>query len=249
MNGLRHNVNRYEQKENAIKMPHHIVIVEDEPVTQARLQAYFEQEGYHVSVTASATGLREIMSQHPVDLILLDINLPDENGLMLTRALRERSTVGIILVTGRSDQIDRIVGLEMGADDYVTKPLELRELVVRVKNLLWRIDLARQAQPETKDNCYQFAGYCLNVSRHTLELGDETIKLTRAEYEMLVAFVTNPGEILSRERLLRMLSARRVDNPDLRTVDVLIRRLRHKLRADLLVTQHGEGYFLAADVY
>ncbi len=146
--------------------------------------------------------------------------------------------MGIILVTGRSDRIDRIVGLEMGADDYVTKPLELRELVVRVKNLLWRIDLARQAQPHTQDNCYRFAGYCLNVSRHTLERDGEPIKLTRAEYEMLVAF----------ERLLRMLSARRVENPDLRTVDVLIRRLRHKLSADLLVTQHGEGYFLAADV-
>lgn len=229
-------------------MPHHIVIVEDEPVTQARLQSYFTQEGYTVSVTASGAGLREIMQNQSVDLILLDINLPDENGLMLTRALRERSTVGIILVTGRSDRIDRIVGLEMGADDYVTKPLELRELVVRVKNLLWRIDLARQAQPHTQDNCYRFAGYCLNVSRHTLERDGEPIKLTRAEYEMLVAFVTNPGEILSRERLLRMLSARRVENPDLRTVDVLIRRLRHKLSADLLVTQHGEGYFLAADV-
>ena len=212
-------------------MPHHIVIVEDEPVTQARLQSYFTQEGYTVSVTASGAGLREIMQNQSVDLILLDINLPDENGLMLTRALRERSTVGIILVTGRSDRIDRIVGL-----------------VVRVKNLLWRIDLARQAQPHTQDNCYRFAGYCLNVSRHTLERDGEPIKLTRAEYEMLVAFVTNPGEILSRERLLRMLSARRVENPDLRTVDVLIRRLRHKLSADLLVTQHGEGYFLAADV-
>lgn len=111
-------------------MPHHIVIVEDEPVTQARLQSYFTQEGYTVSVTASGAGLREIMQNQSVDLILLDINLPDENGLMLTRALRERSTVGIILVTGRSDRIDRIVGLEMGADDYVTKPLELRELVV-----------------------------------------------------------------------------------------------------------------------
>ncbi|MGQ7032165.1 two-component system response regulator TorR [Escherichia coli] len=218
-------------------MPHHIVIVEDEPVTQARLQSYFTQEGYTVSVTASGAGLREIMQNQPVDLILLDINLPDENGLMLTRALRERSTVGIILVTGRSDRIDRIVGLEMGADDYVTKPLELRELVVRVKNLLWRIDLARQAQPHTQDNCYRFAGYCLNVSRHTLERDGEPIKLTRAEYEMLVAFVTNPGEILSRERLLRMLSARRVENPDLRTVDVLIRRLRHKLSADLLVIE------------
>ena len=217
-------------------MPHHIVIVEDEPVTQARLQSYFTQEGYTVSVTASGAGLREIMQNQSVDLILLDINLPDENGLMLTRALRERSTVGIILVTGRSDRIDRIVALE------------LRELVVRVKNLLWRIDLARQAQPHTQDNCYRFAGYCLNVSRHTLERDGEPIKLTRAEYEMLVAFVTNPGEILSRERLLRMLSARRVENPDLRTVDVLIRRLRHKLSADLLVTQHGEGYFLAADV-
>lgn len=202
-------------------MPHHIVIVEDEPVTQARLQSYFTQEGYTVSVTASGAGLREIMQNQPVDLILLDINLPDENGLMLTRALRERSTVGIILVTGRSDRIDRIVGLEMGADDYVTKPLELRELVVRVKNLLWRIDLARQAQPHTQDNCYRFAGYCLNVSRHTLERDGEPIKLTRAEYEMLVAFVTNPGEILSRERLLRMLSARRVENPDPKTLDGL----------------------------
>ncbi|MGL5311213.1 MAG: response regulator, partial [Plesiomonas shigelloides] len=128
-------------------MPHHIVIVEDDPVTQARLEDYFVQEGYRVSVTASGAGLHELMLLEPVDLILLDINLPGENGLMLTRALRERSTVGIILVTGRCDQIDRIVGLEMGADDYVTKPLELRELVVRVKNLLWRIDLAKQAQP------------------------------------------------------------------------------------------------------
>ncbi len=189
----------------------------------------------------------EIMQNQPVDLILLDINLPDENGLMLTRALRERSTVGIILVTGRSDRIDRIVGLEMGADDYVQTAGAARTGGTS-ENLLWRIDLARQAQPHTQDNCYRFAGYCLNVSRHTLERDGEPIKLTRAEYEMLVAFVTNPGEILSRERLLRMLSARRVENPDLRTVDVLIRRLRHKLSADLLVTQHGEGYFLAADV-
>ena len=243
-NGVAHGTMPYGYKRENGK----IVIVEDEPVTQARLQSYFTQEGYTVSVTASGAGLREIMQNQSVDLILLDINLPDENGLMLTRALRERSTVGIILVTGRSDRIDRIVGLGMGGDDYVTKPLELRELVGRVKNLLWRIDPARQAQPHTQDNCYRFAGYCLNVSRHTLERDGEPIKLTRAEYEMLVAFVTNPGEILSRERLLRMLSARRVENPDLRTVDVLIRRLRHKLSADLLVTQHGEGYFLAADV-
>ncbi|MFP1483304.1 two-component system response regulator TorR [Escherichia coli] len=213
-------------------MPHHIVIVEDEPVTQAQLQSYFTQGGVSVSVTASGAGLREIMQNQPVDLILLDINLPDENGLMLTRALRERSTVGIILVTGRSDRIDRIVGLEMGADDYVTKPLELRELVVRVKICSGESTSRDKLNRTLQDNCYRFAGYCLNVSRHTLERDGEPIKLTRAEYEMLVAFVTNPGEILSRERLLRMLSARRVENPDLRTVDVLIRRLRHKLSTD-----------------
>lgn len=229
-------------------MSHHIVIVEDDVVTQARLRDYFLQEGYRVSVTASGAGLREHMLLQPVDLVLLDINLPDENGLQLTRALRERSMVGIILVTGRSDQIDRIVGLEMGADDYVTKPLELRELVVRVKNLLWRIDLARQAQPMPEENSYLFAGYSLNIARHTLEHEGAFIKLTRAEYEMLVAFVTNPGQILSRERLLRMLTSSRVEQPDARTVDVLIRRLRSKLRSELFVTQHGEGYLLAAEV-
>lgn len=242
-------MNRYEQKETARRMSHHIVIVEDEPVTQARLQAYFEQEGYRVSVTDSGAGLRDIMEHEHVSLILLDINLPGENGLMLTRALRERSTVGIILVTGRCDQIDRIVGLEMGADDYVTKPLELRELVVRVKNLLWRIDLARPTPQNASENCYMFSGYCLNVMNHTLEHNGESIKLTRAEYELLLAFVTNPGKVLHRERLLRMLSARRVETPDLRTIDVLVRRLRHKITPELLVTQHGEGYFLASEVY
>ncbi len=229
-------------------MTHHIVIVEDEAVTQACLRHYFTQEGFRVSVASSGAGLREQLLLQPVDLVLLDINLPDENGLQLTRMLRERSAVGIILVTGRSDQIDRIVGLEMGADDYVTKPLDLRELLVRVRNLLWRIDQARQALPAAEENSYLFAGYNLNIARHTLEYDGERIKLTRAEYEMLVAFVTNPCQILSRERLLRTLTSSRVAQPDMRTVDVLIRRLRSKLCSELFVTQHGEGYLLAADV-
>ncbi|NMJ17023.1 two-component system response regulator TorR, partial [Salmonella enterica subsp. enterica serovar Anatum] len=99
------------------------------------------------------------------------------------------------------------------------------------------------------ENCYMFSGYCLNVMNHTLEHNGEAIKLTRAEYELLLAFVTNPGKVLHRERLLRMLSARRVETPDLRTIDVLVRRLRHKITPELLVTQHGEGYFLASEVY
>ncbi|TFZ51520.1 two-component system response regulator TorR [Serratia proteamaculans] len=239
----------YERKEQPDTSVFHLVIVEDDPVTQARMRDYFLHEGYQVSTTSDGAGLREIMSSQPVDLILLDINLPGENGLLLTRALRERSNVGIILVTGRCDQIDRIVGLEMGADDYVTKPLEMRELLVRVKNLLWRMHVVvSDTEPTPNENCYLFAGYQLDVSRHTLQLEDEQIKLTRAEYDLLLAFATNPGVVLSRERLLRSLSSHRVAQPDLRTVDVLIRRLRNKLRTDLFITLHGEGYLLAAEV-
>ena len=226
-----------------------ILVVDDEKLIVKGIRFSLEQDGYSVDCAYDGEEALKLAKENAYDMILLDVMLPKHDGFEVCQQIREYSDVPIIMLTAKGEDMDKILGLEYGADDYVTKPLELRELVVRVKNLLWRIDLARQAQPETKDNCYQFAGYCLNVSRHTLELGDETIKLPRAEYEMLVAFVPNPGEILSRERLLRMLSARRVDNPDLRTVDVLIRRLRHKLRADLLVTQHGEGYFLAADVY
>ena len=229
-------------------MAQSILIVDDEKNIVDIIAFNLKKEGYQV-ITASdgEEGVRKTFEENP-DLILLDIMMPKMDGYEACRKIREKKHTPIIMLTARAEEVDKVLGLEMGADDYVTKPLELRELVVRVKNLLWRIDLARQAQPHTQDNCYRFAGYCLNVSRHTLERDGEPIKLTRAEYEMLVAFVTNPGEILSRERLLRMLSARRVENPDLRTVDVLIRRLRHKLSADLLVTQHGEGYFLAADV-
>ena len=225
-----------------------ILIIEDEKMLSRFVQLELEHEGYETDVANDGLSGLDKALRDEYDLMLLDLMLPGMSGIEICRRVRQHSKKPIIMLTAKDDVSDKVMGLDMGADDYVTKPLELRELVVRVKNLLWRIDLARQAQPHTQDNCYRFAGYCLNVSRHTLERDGEPIKLTRAEYEMLVAFVTNPGEILSRERLLRMLSARRVENPDLRTVDVLIRRLRHKLSADLLVTQHGEGYFLAADV-
>ena len=226
-----------------------IVVVDDEPSIRQLLMAALHFQGFEVISASTGSEAIEVIKRNKPDLVVLDVMLPDIDGFTVTRRLRKEGIESpVLFLTARDDTQDKIMGLTVGGDDYVTKPLELRELVVRVKNLLWRIDLARQAQPHTQDNCYRFAGYCLNVSRHTLERDGEPIKLTRAEYEMLVAFVTNPGEILSRERLLRMLSARRVENPDLRTVDVLIRRLRHKLSADLLVTQHGEGYFLAADV-
>ncbi|GAL07173.1 TorCAD operon transcriptional regulatory protein TorR [Photobacterium aphoticum] len=151
-------------------MSHHVLVVEDEIVTRTKLVGYFENEGYKVSQAESGAQMREIMASEKIDLVMLDINLPGEDGLMLTRELRSRSEVGIILVTGRTDSIDRIVGLEMGADDYVTKPFELRELLVRVKNLLWRISLVEKARDETmvemqEDSIIRFGDWQFDINK------------------------------------------------------------------------------------
>ncbi|QUJ70267.1 two-component system response regulator TorR (plasmid) [Photobacterium sp. GJ3] len=236
-------------------MNQHILIVEDEIVTRSQMAAYFKSEGYRVSEAESGTEMQEILEKERVDLVLLDINLPGDDGLILTRRLRGQSNVGIILVTGRNDNIDRIVGLEMGADDYVTKPYQLRELQVRVKNLLWRISLMHQAiRPEeaVKDHrgLFRFDGWTLDTHRRLLTCGDQPVKLTKAEYELMVSFSSNPNTVLTRERLLNMLS-HRVDAPNDRVIDVLIRRMRSKMEKDpknpqLFITVHGEGYLFAA---
>lgn len=229
----------------------HVAVVEDDEITRSRIIAYFHQEGYQVSEAANAVQLREVLALQRVDLILLDINLPDENGLLLTRQLRERSDIGIILVTGRTDSVDRIVGLEMGADDYVTKPVELRELAVRVKNLLWRISLVEKAEQNAclpdNDRIIHFENYRLDIPKRKLWQEDNLIKLTRSEFELLLAFSRYPQQVLSRERLLSMISHRN-DSPDERTIDVLIRRLRNKLHAELFTSIHSEGYLFSTDV-
>ncbi|UXI02525.1 two-component system response regulator TorR [Photobacterium sp. TY1-4] len=237
-------------------MSHHILVVEDEVVTRAKLVGYFENEGYQVSEADSGERMREIMANERIDLVMLDINLPGEDGLLLTRELRSRSEVGIILVTGRVDSIDRIVGLEMGADDYVTKPFELRELLVRVKNLLWRIGLAEKARIKgavspQDSHIISFGHWQFDINRRALTHHGEPVKLTKAEYELLVAFSSHPNVVLSRERILNMLS-HRVEAPNDRTIDVLIRRMRAKMETDpknpqIFVTVHGEGYMFAGD--
>ncbi|MEZ9525621.1 two-component system response regulator TorR [Enterovibrio norvegicus] len=235
-------------------MSYHILVVDDEVVTRTMVSGYFENQGYKVSQAADGKGLHNIMKEHHVDVVLLDINLPGADGLMLTRELRSQSDVGIILVTSRTDAIDRIVGLEMGADDYVTKPIELRELLVRVKNLLWRISRSyKVANVESlrkeDDKIMTFSGWTFDINRRALTNSTDAVKLTKAEYEMLVAFTANPNRVLSRERILNLIS-HRVDAPNDRTVDVLVRRLRNKIEVDpkkpqVFITVHGEGYMFA----
>ncbi|MBD1558272.1 two-component system response regulator TorR [Vibrio sp. S9_S30] len=237
-------------------MSYHILVVEDDVVTRSELVEYFQSEGYQVSEAKSSGQMRAILENKSVDLVLLDINLPGEDGLMLTRELRSQSDIGIILVTGHTDRIDKIVGLEMGADDYVIKPFELRELLVRVKNLLWRMStvLDASAKEDRKEKSGQrlcFGEWMFDIQRRALSRNGEPVKLTKAEYELLVALSSHPNKVLSRERILNMIS-HRVDAPSDRTIDVLIRRMRAKMEFDpknpqIFVTVYGEGYMFAGD--
>ena len=227
----------------------HVLIVEDDDVARTKLAGYLETAGHRVSEAIDGRGLRQVMASDPVDLVLLDINLPGEDGLDLTRFIRASYDVGIILVTGRTDDIDRILGLEIGADDYITKPFNPRELLARVKTLLRRTTARAPSVAETKT----FSGWRFDArSRRLVSPHGDKVSLTRAEFELLNALITHPGTVLTRERLLGCITHRSWEPGD-RTVDVLVRRLRRKLEVDpkspeLIITAHGEGYMFAAEV-
>lgn len=223
----------------------HILIVEDDPVARDLLVAYFEKEGYRIVTAENGSQMWERLETVRTDLVLLDINLPGEDGFSLTRALRLRSDIGIILVTARREDMDRIVGLELGADDYVSKPFNERELLMRVRNLLRRTRRQR-AEEEGGVTRYQFRGWSLDTERRRLITPEGVhVPLTNGEYLLLVSFVRKPGRVLTRDQLLDAVSSRDWI-PNDRTIDVMVNRLRRKLGESahprLLVTVHGVGY-------
>lgn len=227
--------------------PAHILIVEDEPVTRKTLASYLDSFGYRISEGDTAEKAERILADDPPDLLLVDINLSGRDGLEITRDLRARSEIGIILISGRTDEVDRIIGLEIGADDYVCKPFNRRELLARIKNLLRRTQALRQLERKS----FRFSGFTFDLATRGLSGPDgAAIPLTRAEYELLRVFVTAPGRVLDRDRLaIAIATGRRSVN--IRSVDVLVRRLRAKLgddpkRSDILATAHGEGYLFTA---
>jgi len=228
---------------------HHVMVVEDDAVTRARLAGYVEAAGHRVSEAGDGDQMRAILAHDPAEVVLLDINLPGEDGLDLTRELRARPQLGIILVSGRTDEVDRIIGLEIGADDYITKPFNPRELLARIKSLLRRLGVASAPLPSPLK---RFSGWSFDPqARRLLAPNGSAVTLTRAEYELLAAFVERPRQVLSRERLLGAVTHRSWAPSD-RTIDVLVRRLRQKLEIDpkqpqLIVTAHGEGYIFAPE--
>ncbi|MCX7081662.1 MAG: response regulator [Pseudomonas sp.] len=233
-----------------------VLIVDDDPLIRELLHAYLSQEGYEVHCAETAELAETFLATHAVDLVMLDIRLPGKDGLTLTRELRVRSEVGIILITGRNDEIDRIVGLECGADDYVIKPLNPRELVSRAKNLVRRVRHAQLQKPATalpRQQVKQFAAWSLDTDRRRLidHAGGETL-LTHGEYQLLSVFLRNSGHTLSRDQLMDQIRNREWV-PNDRSIDVLVGRLRRKLHDDpaepqLIITIHGAGYLFTASV-
>ncbi len=237
--------------------PAHILIVEDDLASRSLLVSYFENEGYRVSETDQADDLHQRIVQEGIDLILLDISLPGKDGLTVTRELRAASRVGIILVTSKGDEIDRIVGLELGADDYVTKPFNPRELLVRAKNLLWRIQTGTAETQDshivrTSSKGYHFEGWHLDPFKRLLTSPDGLQeRLPEGEFKLLQTLAEHPGQVLSRDQLMDAIHDREW-TPNDRSVDVLIGRLRRKLgdnpsNPQLILTAHGAGYMFAGD--
>ena len=231
----------------------HILVVDDQREICDMVQEYLAGEGYRVSVAHEGGGMRRAMAQSPIDLVILDLMLPGEDGLTLARSLREESNVGIIILTGRGETVDRIIGLEMGADDYLPKPFHLRELLARVKSVLRRASSRAAERPTAPRSQARFAGWHLDLSsRELYSPSGAEVRLTTGEFDLLAAFVNNANQVLTRDRLLD-LARNREAGPFDRTIDVQVGRLRRKLEDDpqnpaLIKTVRGTGYIFTPPV-
>jgi two-component system, OmpR family, response regulator len=231
----------------------HLLVVDDEGELCASLHTYLGKHGYRVSTAPNAAAARQALTTHAIDLVVLDIMMPGEDGLSLCRFLRETTGVPIILLTVMTEDIDRVVGLEVGADDYVTKPFNPRELLARVKAVLRRTHgLPLQPQP-LASSTLRFAGWTLDVRQRAL-LGEDgnAVPLSTAEFLLLSAFLNHPHMVLSRDQLLDLTRGRDAAVFD-RSIDNHVSRLRKKIEADpkrptLIKTHWGGGYSFTAEV-
>lgn len=231
----------------------HILIVDDDTAVLMLLQQVFEQAGYRVTQAANGKQLRALLAKEQPDLVVLDVNLPDDSGFTLAQEIRHRCQAGIIMLTGRSGDVDRLAGLELGADDYITKPFNDRELLTRARNLLRRIPLAGDTNRGTRQQGFRFGQWRFFPYKHLLVTDDgNSMVLTRAESDLLLTLVMRPHLVFSREHLLDAIHGRSA-NSGARTIDVLILRLRRKLGDDprspsFIATVPGTGYYFAHDM-
>jgi two-component system OmpR family response regulator len=227
--------------------PLQIAVVEDDATLALTLEDMLLGEGYQVHLCPTAASLQLLLKGGNLDMILLDITLPDANGLALAAQVRATTAIPIIILTGKGSEVDRIVGLEVGADDYVVKPFSVREVAARIRAVLRRAHNTQPISPDVRSG-FRFAGWTLDVQlRRLYSPNGKQIVLTVNEFDLLESIVSTAGRILSRNQLLEM--TRRHNNDDVfdRTIDVLILRLRRKIESNphvpkLIVTERGIGY-------
>jgi len=221
-----------------------ILVVEDEEVTRFNLRNLFEAEGYIVFEAIDGNSMAQQLKEHSINLVIMDINLPGKNGLLLARELTTNKDLGLIFLTGRDSDIDKILGLEIGADDYLTKPFNPRELTIRARNILSRIG---QCSSNSAESIVSFNQWKLDGnSRQMTSPNGESIAIPRGEYRALSLLIQNAGKIITRQELIKEMTGRDLRSND-RTVDVTIRRLRKHFELnpntpELINTIHGEGY-------
>ena len=216
------------------------------------INEYLTENDFKVSVAETGADMDKVLGAEHVDLVILDLKLPDEDGLAIARRLRESLDLPIIILTGRKEEVDRVMGLELGADDYVTKPFSNRELLARVRAVLRRTESKRASRRGEQVRAFRFSGWELNTGTRKLKSPDgRNVELTNSEYALLVAFLRAPGRILSRDQLLE--SSRLHDDIYDRSIDVQILRLRRKIeespnQPSLIRTERGAGYYLNSTV-
>lgn len=235
---------------NSVK---HLLVVDDDPEICELLARYLEKNEYRVSTAESGRAMMRIMDHHHIDLIVLDVILAGEDGLEITRDLRARSDIPIILMSARGEAIDRIVGLEMGADDYLPKPFNSHELLARIEAVMRRSRSSPPAGTSWRARKYRFAGWTLNVGgRDLISVNGVNVSLTSGEFDLLVAFAEHPQTVLGRGELSELTHGRKATPFD-RGVDVQIGRLRRRIEANpkkpkLIKTVRGGGYVFAVSV-
>jgi len=235
-----------------MSQPQHIFVVDDEAAARDMIGDYLKMQGFQVTLCDGGKSLRAAVAKARPDLVILDLNMPEEDGLSLIRHLKQSGNVPIIMLTATASPIDRVVGLELGADDYLAKPAELRELLARVRSVLRRSAAGPPGLPGTPNKTVKLGTKWLDLDARTLrdEEGNEH-PLTASEFSLLKAFAENPKRVLTRERLLDLAQARDSEAFD-RAIDVRITRIRRKIEPDpahprVIKTVRGAGYVFSPD--
>ncbi len=221
-----------------------LLVVDDDPELRELIQAYLEQQGFHVACVESGEAMDAFLAEHDVDLLILDLMLPGEHGLSIAQRMKKHSNLPIIIVSAQGEDVDRIVGLEVGADDYLSKPFNPRELLARVRAVLRRSQTGGSVSEDNEPA--QFGVFALDTNAHRLTKNGDTVPLTSGEFDLLAILVSHPNKVLDRDRILDLLTGAE-RSPFDRSIDVRVTRLRSKIEPDpaqpvYIRTIWGKGY-------